>query len=306
MPCTCQNIDCTQSTIGDIVYCTCTTIINDVTYPEGCVLNILGNGNATYTCIEVVAPTITESKDPVYFDNPLYFEDVSWTISFKPSEGTWNSHQTFYPDYSIAHNNFFQIGYNWGSHKETLWNHLLGKESFCVFQGEKHTPMIEIVVPNENVDKILNSVSLNIEGVHYQNDWDSVIDKNKSFKNMYIYNGTNNSGMLGLNPQLTLADNRKYPKTNGNAQEILFSSDQGKQNINSFYNRVISDKNNIPMFNTDKNNIFKTINTNAVRFGGKKVLERMRGEYFILHLEGLSDTRYDLLLKSVINDETAY
>ena len=151
---------------------------------------------------------------------------------------------------------------------------------------------------------MLNSIALNIEPRHYQNDYDYSIDKDKSFKNLYIYNSTNNTGMLGLNPQKTLADSRKYPKLNGNVQDILFTSDEGKQNINYLFNRVVDQNNNIPLFNKDENNLFKQINTNAVKFQGNKILERMKGEYFTVHLEGLIDSRYNLILKNIINDET--
>lgn len=302
MACIC-NEGCDQIEIEGVAYCSCETVIENVTYPEGCTLNILESGNATYTCIEQVEPTITKNKTPIFFDDEEYFTDISWTISFKADEGSWNSYQTFYPDYSISHNNYFQVGYNWGQHKETVWNHLLNRSSFCVFQGEKHTPVIEYVIANENVNKILNSISLSLEGVHYSGDWNEVIDKDKSFKNMYIYNKTNNTGMLSLNPQKSLTDVRNYPKTVGNTQEILFTSDEDRQNINYFYNRILNQSNNIPQFDVDVNNIFKTINTNAVKFSGKKVLERLRGEWFIVHLEGMVDSRFNLILKNSINEE---
>ena len=243
-------------------------------------------------------------ENEVYFDNNTVFEDVSWTISFKPAEGTWNSYFTFYPDYSTYHNNFFQTGYNWGEDKETLWNHLMNKSSFCVFQGKKHKPILEFVIPNQNVTKILNSVSLNVEGKYYVNDWDYTTDKDKSFKNMFIYNSTNNSGTLELIPQKGLKDLKNYPITNGNIQKILFTSENGKQNANYFFNRVVNQANNIPMFITDKNNIFKQVNNSSVNFKGKKVLERLKGDYFIVHLEDIVDTRYNIILKNVISDET--
>ena len=245
-------------------------------------------------------------EDEVYFDNPTYFEDVSWTISFKPLEGMWSSYFSFYPDYSPYHNNFFQVGYNWGEDKETMWNHLMNRSSFCVFQGKKHKPIIEFAIPNENTNKILNSLSFNLEGKYYVNDWDAVVDKDKSFKNLFIYNATNNSGLIELIPQKSLADIRKYPVTNGNTQQVLFTSEDGKQNVNYFYNRMINQDNRIPMFTTDKNNIFKTINNSAVSMKGKRVLERLRGEYFTIRLEGVEDTRYNLILKNVISDETSY
>lgn len=304
MACTCENINCTQVEIGGIVYCTCTTTIPNISCPSGCTTIITEDGNVVCECTEQVEPTIVENKKPIYFDDDTYFKDISWTISYKVSEGTWNSYFSFYPDFTVYHNNFFQVGYNWGEDKETMWNHLLNRSSFCVFQGKKHTPSIEFPVPNENVHKILNSISLNIEVVHYQNDWDSASDINKSFKNLFIFNQTNCSGLLSLNPQRSLKDTKNYPKTVGNTQEILFTPDQGKQNINQFFNRVVNQQNNIPLFNTDENNIFKTINTNAVKFSGKRVLERMKGEYFLINLSGVDDTRYNLILKNVINNET--
>lgn len=301
--CTCES-GCTQIEISGIQYCQCEIIISNISCPPGCTTIIRDDGNVECSCLDSVSPTIKGSKVPVYFDNDEYFDDISFTIAYSPSDGSWISYYSFYPDYSIAHNGYFQAGYNFGKHKETLWNHLLNRSSFCVFQGEKHVPQIEYVVANENVNKILNSISLNIEGVHYQNDWNWTINKNISFKNMYIYNRTNNSGMLGFNPQLTLSDNRKYPKTIGNTQEILFTSSEDKQNVNYFYNRLVNQNNNISQFHIDKNNIFKAINTNAVKFSGKKVLERLKGEWFIVHLEGMMDSRYNIILKNSVNSET--
>ena len=253
----------------------------------------------------VVDGIIYDLNGEVFFEESN-FTNVSWTISFKPSEGSWNSYFSFYPDFSPFHNNFFQVGYNWGEDKGTIWNHLLNKSSFSVFQGKKHKPILEFIIPNENVNKILNSISLNIEGRYYLDDWDWTIDKNKSFTNMFIYNQTNNTGLLEITPQKTLSDNRKYPITENNLQKVLFTADQGKQNINYFFNRIVNQQSNISMFSTDKNNIFKIINDSAVSFRGKKVLERLRGEYFIVHLEGVEDTRYNIILKSMINNETTY
>jgi hypothetical protein len=259
-------------------------------------------GAPLITTPPIITPTIT----PINFDNTTYFKDVSWTISYKPTEGSWNSYFDFKPDYSPYHNNFFQVGYNWGQDKGTLWNHLMNNNSFCVFQGRKYSPIIEFPIPNENVNKILNSISLNLEGRHYQNDWDFAVDKDKSFEKMFIYNPTNCSGVLGLNPQKKLTDNRNFPRMNGNIQEILFTSNEDKQSINYFFNRVVNQNNNIPILNVDENNIFRGVNSNAVKFSGKKVLERLKGESFIVHLEGNKDSRYNLILKSVISDETIY
>lgn len=284
--------------------CVKITTIGNIVCPPGCTTIILNDGNAECSCFDSALPEQSTTRSPVYFDNTTYFKEVSWTIAYKPKEKTWNSYFSFYPDYSPFHNNFFQAGYNWGDDKGTIWNHLLNRSSFGVFQGKKHIPILEFVVPNENVNKILNSISLNMDSRYYINEWDFSSDKDKSFKNMFIYNGTNNTGMLELIPQKKLSDTKNYPITEGNIQKILYTSANDSQNINYFFNRVVDEQNNIPMFKTDNNNIFKTINNNAVNFKGKRVLERLKGQYFTVHLEGIQDTRYGLTLKNVVNNET--
>lgn len=244
--------------------------------------------------------------DEVFFDNTTLFKDVSWTMTYKPSEGGWNSYFSFYPDYSPAHQNYFQVGYNWGTHKSTMWNHLMNNNSFGVFQGEFHPFVIEFPIANEGVNKILNSLSINIEAHRYSNHFDSVIHKNIGMTDLFIYNQTNNSGYLVLNPQKTITDERKYPKTVGDKQHILTTFTEGKQGVNYFFNRLLNQDNNIPMFLKDSNNIFKDINPRAVKFGGKKSLGRLKGEVFLVNLSNTQDSRFNIIVKNVIDKETIY
>lgn len=244
-------------------------------------------------------------EQEVFFDDTAIFKDVSWTITYKPEEGVWNSYFTFYPNYSPHHNGFFQSGYNWGQDQGTLWNHFGNNSSFQVFQGRLNPFIIEYPIQNENVLKQFNIVSLNIETRRYQNNWDFSIWKDKGFNRFSIYNNTQHSGILNLFPQKTLADNRFYPKTNlDNTQDILFTSENGKQNINYFFNRVKNMDRNIPMWLKDENNIFKDVNPRAVSFTGKRNLERFLGDTAVVRLENNTESRFNIILKSSINDET--
>ena len=121
---------------------------------------------------------------------------------------------------------------------------------------------------------------------------------------MYIYNSKTNSGNLVLHEQKTLADNRKYPYTEGGKQHILTTFSEGKQTANYLFNRVISEANGINHFLRDENNIFKTINPRAISFSSKKVLERLKGESFIVHLSNTQDSQFNIAIKNVINNET--
>lgn len=243
-------------------------------------------------------------QEEVYFDNVELFKDVSWTISFKVGEG-WNSYFTFYPDYSPFHNNFFQIGFNFGRDKETIWNHLLNNSSFQVFQGRLEPFQIEYATQSQNAIKILDVLSLGVEARRYQNNWDYSVWKDIGFNKLNIWNSTNNSGNLNLFAQKTLTDNRFYPKTNlNNTQDILFTSVDNRHIINSFYNRVVNQQNNIPMFLKDENNIFKEVSSRVVKFGGKRVLERLKGDSFLVNLTNDKESRFNITINNSINDET--
>ena len=82
--------------------------------------------------------------------------------------------------------------------------------------------------------------------------------------------------------------------------------EDGKQHVNYFFNRMINQDNNVPMFKRDENNIFKEIDSRAVKFGGKKVLERLTGEVMLVNLSNTQDSRFNILIKNIINNETVY
>ena len=277
MICTCENETDVQVTIGDIVYC---------------------------MSVESIAPTAVAVKKPISFDNTGYFKELSWTISYKLTEGQWDSYFTFYPNFSIAHQEHFQIGFNYGQDKGTIWNHTFKMDSFGVFQSRYEPWVVEFVIANENVSKILNSVSINVEAKRFTNHYDYSTDKNIGISDLFIYNQTNNTGYLVLHNQKSLADERKYPYVLDGKQHILSTSDEGKQSFNYFFNRTVNQDNNIPMFQRDENNIFKTIDPRAVKFSGKKTLERIKGETMIVNLSNTKDSNYNILIKNLINNET--
>lgn len=239
----------------------------------------------------------------VFFDDDTLFKDVSFTISYKPTEATWNSFFTFYPDYSIAHNGYFQIGYNWGQHKGTLWNHLLNNKSFSVFQNKYNPFILEFPVSNQQANKILASLAINVESRRYQNQWNFVTHPDVGMTDMFIYNSKQNSGYLVLRPQKTLTDNRKYPQVIDGKQHILTTFNEGNQHINYFFNRVLDEKANIPHLVKDENNIFSTIDSRIVKFGNKKILERMSGSDFIVNISNTKNSQFNILIKNIINSQ---
>jgi hypothetical protein len=249
------------------------------------------------------AQIVYEPLEKVDLLDEEYFEDVSWTVAFKIGEG-WISYYSFKPNYYSFHNEYFQIGYNYGTFKEKLWNHNLNQNSLQVFQGVKYPWTVEVPFKNQNVNKILKSLEINLEAKRYQNEWDYSQHKDIGFNKINIYNNTNNSGNLNLNLQKTLNDVNKYPITNNNGtQDILYTAENGKHYVNSFYNRIKNQDSNITQILWDKNRIEKTVNPQAVSFRGKPLLERMKGQQFIVRLIQDKESRYSITLKDVQTKE---
>lgn len=244
-------------------------------------------------------------EEEVDFDNQNIFENVSFTIAFKAGEG-WSSYFTFYPDYTITTNEQFQNGFNWGQDQGTLWTHNLGKSSFQVFQGRLNPFIVEYPIVNENTNKILNSISLEVESKRWQNEWDFAIHSEIGFNKAMIWNNKNNSHLLELVEQRSLSQVKDFPKTKSFSQEILFTNEDGKHNFNYFYNRIKNERNNIPALMFDKNRIFKEIDPNAVSFKGKPILERIRGNAFNVTLTNDKESRFNIILKTSINEENTY
>lgn len=256
-------------------------------------------------CEESVEPTYVDKVSPVELTNTNYFRDVSWTIAFKFEEKGFNSYHSFHPNFYNPHQDFFQTGFN--SNNSKLWSHTLEDNSFQVFQGQREPFIVETVVTNKNTSKYLNSIAIESEAIRYQDGVDSSQWWDKGFDTLTIYNNTDNSGRLKLTPLKNYRDLTKYPINNpNNTQTITFVPQDEKHLVNYFYNRTRREDRNIPQWIYDRNQIMKDINPKAVKFTGKQLLERLRGNSFIIRLENESESRFKINLKDVITEQTNY
>ena len=127
-----------------------------------------------------------------------------------------------------------------------------------------------------------------------------IIYRNKSI----IYNNIVCSGELNIKPEKSRYSNSKnYPKTNtNNTQDIMvLNTDNDKWEYNYFYNRVKNSKNNIPFILKDDNQIDLAVNSEAISFGGKRLLERLNGDYFLNRLTYEKDSRFKMIFKFATN-----
>ena len=223
-------------------------------------------------------------------------KDISWTLTYKPETGSWESYMSYNPNYYINHTDYFQSGINSNNDQNGLWSHLLSNKSYRVFYGQKFPYVIEYPVKNEYFSKRIESFNWNAQLRRYHNEYDFAPIEENPFTAVTIYNDYENSGrLIPVKNTGRLSQLSKYPITKpNNTQEVLTSYDNYRYNLDYFYNRVNSNTNNQPIWLWDENQIDKTINEKAVSFYGKRTLERLKGNFFIVRLERDGNTNYDL------------
>jgi len=227
-------------------------------------------------------------------------QDVSWTLSYKTEKGGWESYMDFKPNYYVGYSDYFQSGINQtqDSTEYGIWSHLLTNRSKQVFYGKKYPWIIEYPTKNDYVNKKLESITLWTEAKRYHNEYDYAPDDRITFNKVVVFSDRENSGNLNLIPNTGLLSQlSKYPITRANEQDILITQNNKKWTFNHIYNRVKSNRNNVPLFLYDENQINKQVNTSAVSFYGKNVLEQMSSEVFLIRLTQDKTSQYDLEFK---------
>lgn len=251
---------------------------------------------------------LKNNSTPIELSDTTYFKDVSWTISYSPIYQSFMSMYDFSPDYAVAYNDYFQTGKNYSNDNNELglWSHLLTNKSYGVFYGKRYPWVIEIPVKNTYTNNVLQDIKLWTTSIRYNTETDYAIWRKKSFNKAVIYNQTNNSGLL----HLEYVDNYKksdYPKfVSATEQKIPATHFDEQVSINYFFNRVKKEESHVPIWNWDENEINKVLSDKAISFQGKRVLERMRGDWFNVMLISDDDSRFKQTFKWMTSTETPY
>jgi len=237
-----------------------------------------------------------------------YFKDVSFTLSYSPSYQSWVSYYDFKPDYAISLPYHFKTGVNYSVDKNEigLWSHQLTNKSYQVFYGKKYPWEIRFNIQNVYASKLLKSLSVKAYSQRYHNNHDYALWRNKTFNKINISNQTNNSGLLHLD-YVDGYSKVNYPKWVSSTEQIIPATHYNETiNVNYFYNRVINEDNHQPIFLNDENEIVRELNPKAVSMEGKKILERLRGDWFEVSLINDKDTQLSHVFKWTTNDSTLY
>ena len=238
-----------------------------------------------------------------------YFEDVSFTLAYSCIMNAWISYYSFHPDYYIEHLHHFQTGLNFsGDENEVgLWSHLLTNQSYQVFYGKLYPFLCETPVAEDYVKKRMSVFHYEMEARRYHSKIDWAARRDMGFNKCVIYNSTNTSGLLNL-VQADKNDLRQkvgYPKTNADSRDILATEIDNRWNINDFFNVTIDDKNNVPLWVKDRNDIWRDVNLKAIRYDSMWN-DRLRGDWFLIRLWNDIESRYKLIYKWNINEVKQY
>lgn len=235
-----------------------------------------------------------------------YFQDTSFTIAYSCKKQEWISYYSFLADYYIEHQHYFQTGKNYAvdSREEGLWSHLLTPQSYQVFYGKRYPFIIEAPIPEQYVNKIASAIQYRMEARRYQSDVDFSVNRLIGFNKMWIYNNTNNSGRLDLIPEEknNFFQKAMYPKDYGDHSEIVASNTYDMWKINTFFNRIKNDLNNIPIWLKDVNDIHKEVNPEALNLQ-TIWKDRLRGDWFLVRMQNDKESRYKLIFRWLSDDE---
>ena len=246
------------------------------------------------------------SEIEVSLQDTRYFEDASFTMAYSFLTQSWISYYSFTPDYYINHQNYFQTGVNVDK-GFGLWSHLLTNKSYQVFYGEKFPWTVEMPFKNNMMNKTLNAVSYWLDSRRYHNDYDFAEKRNEGFNKAYVYNHSQNSGLLELNvaEKNNFYQQSSYPKMSDEGMQILATENDKRWSFNYFFNEVRNEFNNNPIWLWDKNSITKSINKSALDYR-RPFKERLRGDWFTVMLTQDKDTRFKYILKWVNTQDNYY
>ena len=246
------------------------------------------------------------SEIEVSLQDTRYFEDASFTMAYSFLTQSWISYYSFTPDYYINHQNYFQTGVNVDK-GFGLWSHLLTNKSYQVFYGEKFPWTVEMPFKNNMMNKTLNAVSYWLDSRRYHNDYDFAEKRNEGFNKAYVYNHSQNSGLLELNvtEKNNFFQQSSYPKMGDDSMQILTTENDKRWSFNYFFNEVRNEFNNNPIWLWDVNSITKKINKSALDYR-RPFKERLRGDWFTVMLTQDKDTRFKYILKWVNTQDNYY
>lgn len=211
----------------------------------------------------------------IQLNNPKYFCNKSWTISYNFFQNSWTSYHSYTPLFYTEHLNTFdssvlkykvingKLGFTQRSYTHNFTN-----KSYQVFYGKLYPFIVEVQSRQDINNNTIQSIEYYLDVIRYHNEFDTFYNRTKTFSKAIVYNERQTSGMLNFkvsNPE-DLSEVGKYPRLTTEGFEILTTNSENLWNFNQFWDVVRSQTNNMPIFNYDCNNVNKQLNPKALNY----------------------------------------
>lgn len=215
--------------------------------------------------------------------DPLYFEDISWTLSYSLRGKGFISFHDWQPDWTIQMDTHFITVKN-----NKAYKHDFQRTSFCNFYGKNYPFSLEFVNSDGAQVTVLKSIEYVLEAYHYKNGGrDKVHLYRENFDKLLVYNTEQCS------PQLTLVkhpENPKerflYPKLQNDTYLVLYSKEENRHRVNMFWDSI-KDRGEFtqteePIFISDDSGYKKKLNPQAIDLA-KPEKERKKFREYLTH-----------------------
>lgn len=212
-----------------------------------------------------------------------YFSDISWTLSYSPTDQSFISWHDWHPDWIIQTDNHFMSIKDNG-----VWKHNERYDSFCNFYGIDYPFEIEFVSSNgQQVETVRNLEYLLEVYVYKNNGRDRFHVWGENFDNLIVYNTEQISPLLNMtmgnpNPE----QNLNYPfkdTLNPISYNIAFFKLENKYRVNQFWDSVADrgefDSTQTHLFPTDESGYRNVINPVAININ-KPVEQRKKFRHY--------------------------
>jgi hypothetical protein len=191
--------------------------------PEGVSITYSGKGT----------DFLLNGRTVIKLGDPLYFNNVSWTLSYDPKSKIWVSFHDWHPDLTMPSKlNFISTKGN------TMWRHNDTSASYCNYYGVDYPFQVEYVLDTgqevvtlRNIEYLLECYVYDIDGI----DRFHLLDYN--FDDLVVYNTEQVSGKLNLSlaPKNDPFNRLNYPRVNADNIDIIYDKVEQKIRVNQFW-----------------------------------------------------------------------
>lgn len=252
------------------------------------------------------------SELPINFYDTEVFEDVSWTISFRPSgqQSSWFSFHDFKPNFNIYGDQKFFSGMN--NYSPSIYKHW-SRQSFQTYYGDLYPFEVTITTSDPAINDVLQSIEYELKNYQIINPETGEVYYTHLFNfNKALINTDNqSSGILHLiqRDKNNLFQNLNYPAINisdpsNPFTEVLYSKIEGnKYRLNQFIDIVADKTNGLPIFQNSLNGIDrKPINLNHLRINNEQLRnQKFRNSWFDVTLIQDQSSEYKMVLNLLLN-----